>query len=104
MDYQKMILVGNVSNDPKVRKTKKGDHNFTTFSVAVNDGRDHTNFFPVVVFGKLGNTIAQHVTKGQQVLVEGSLLMNEKGRCNIIADRIRFGIKPTKPQAKQKTQ
>ena len=102
MDYQKIILVGNASDDPKIRKSKKGDITFTTISVAVGDGKERTSFFPVVVFGKLGETVAEHVKKGRQILVEGRIEVAEKGRFNVIADRIRFGIKPSEPETTKK--
>ena len=35
MNYQKVILVGNVTKDAKRQTSKKGDIHFTTFSLAV---------------------------------------------------------------------
>ena len=103
MDYQKMILVGNVSAGPQVQKSKKGDITFTTFSVGVSDGKESTSFFPVAAFRKLGEIIAKHVKKGRQVLVEGRIQVTDKGRFNVIADRIRFGAQPAEPKATQKS-
>jgi len=103
MDYQKIILVGNASVDPQIRKSKKGDITFTTLSVAVNDGREYPSFFPIAVFGKLGETVAEHVKKGRQVLVEGRIEVRDKDRFNVIADRIRFGAKPSEPKPTQKS-
>ena len=95
MDYQKIILVGNTTVDPQIRKSKKGDITFTTLSVAVSDGREQQTFFPIAVFGKLGETVADHIKKGRQVLVEGRIHLSKKGRFNVIADRIHFGTKPS---------
>ena len=102
MDYQKIILVGNASDDPKVRKSKKGDITFTTLSVAVSEGKERTLFFPIAVFGKLGEIVAEHIKKGRQILVEGRIEISHKSRFNVVADRIRFGIKPSKPETTKK--
>ena len=60
MNYQKVILVGNVTKDAKRQTSKKGDIHFTTFSLAVSNGKDSTTYFPVVAFGKLGEVIAKY--------------------------------------------
>lgn len=98
MDYQKTILVGNVSADPTVRKSKKGDIAFTTLSVAVSDRKENTTFFPVAVFGKLGESVAKHIKKGRQVLVEGRIEVASNNNFNIVADRIRFGNKSSESE------
>ena len=95
MDYQKIILTGNATRDSKRQESKKGDVEFTTFSVAVGDGKDKTTFFPVVAFGKLGEKVAVLIKKGQQVLVEGRIDVNEKGYFSVIAAQIRLGLAPS---------
>jgi single-stranded DNA-binding protein len=92
MDYQKIILSGNATDDAKRKESKSGDVQFTTFSVGVSGGKERkTTFFPVTVFGKYGETVAEHVTKGRQVLVEGRIDVGEEGRFNVIADWVVFG-------------
>ena len=103
MDYQKIILVGNVTVDPQVRKSKKGNITFTTLSVGIGDGKGHSVFFPTAVFGKLGETVAKHVSKGRQILVEGRIEVSDKGHFNVIADRVRFGIKPSGAKTTEKS-
>jgi len=59
----------------------------TTFSVATNrkytssDGqlKDETIWFRISVWGKQAETCNQYLTKGQKVLVEGSLTADENG-------------------------
>jgi len=77
MDYQKIILIGNVAVGPEVRQSKKGDVDFTIFSLGVSIDGENTLFFPVTAFGKLGEAIAIHVNKGHQVLVEGKINIGE---------------------------
>lgn len=94
MNYQKVIVAGNTTGDAQARKSKQGDVNFTTFSVAVSAGKDQSTYFPVTAFGKTGETAAKYLLKGRQVLVEGRLDVAENGRFNVIADRIVFGASP----------
>ncbi len=104
MDYQKIILVGNASNDAKTQKSKVGDVSFTTFSVAVKNSKDRTSFFPVVAFGKLGDSLVTYVKKGRQLLVEGHIEVSDIGRFNIVADRIILGVLPQTPKPIEKTE
>ena len=104
MDYQKIILVGNVTDDPDVRQSKSGEVDFTTFRLAVSNGKEKALFFPVTAFGKLGETISLYVKKGQQLLVEGRINFGEMIQFNIIADRVRFGAQPTNPNLETETE
>ncbi len=94
MDYQKLVIVGNVTRDAERKTSKKGDVNFTTFSVAVSDGKDRTTFFSVTLFGKIGETLAEYITKGRQILVEGRITVNDNGRFNVVADHVELGASP----------
>jgi single-stranded DNA-binding protein len=102
MDYQKLVFVGNVTRAPQRQTSEKGDVTYTTFSVAVSTGKDRTVFFPVTVFGKQSEAVAEYVTKGRQVLVEGRLAQSASGRMNVVADRVVFGVSPEKKKEKPK--
>jgi single-stranded DNA-binding protein len=91
MNYQKLIIAGNATKDAQARQSKDGEKTFATFDVGVSDGKDKTTYFPVVVFGKQGEAVAKYVTKGRQVLVEGRVLVNDKGYFNVVADWVQFG-------------
>ena len=71
MNYQKLIIVGNATNDAERRTSKDGSVSYTTFGVGVSRGKDASTFFPVTVFGKHGQAVAEYITKGRQLLVEG---------------------------------
>ena len=101
MNYQRLIVVGNPTDDAQRLTSKKGDVTYTTFSVGVSDGKDSTTFFPVTVFGKLGEAVAKYITKGRQVLVDGRVQVNDNGRISVIADRVRFGSEPTATENSQ---
>ena len=91
MNYQKLILIGNVTRKPERKTSKKGDVSYTTFSLAVNNSKDHATFFRITIFGKQAEAVAEYVTKGREVLVEGRIETNENGRMSVVADRVVFG-------------
>jgi len=76
----KVIVIGNLGRDPEKRYTQDG-RPVTRFSVAATTRRrerdgewgDHTEWFSVTVFGRQAETLAERVTKGTRVYVEGRL-------------------------------
>ncbi len=76
----KVILIGNVGRDPEMRYTPNG-RAVTSFSVAVSrswvssegERREETEWFNVVAWGNLAEICKQHLTKNQQVYIEGRL-------------------------------
>jgi len=76
----KVIVIGNLGRDPEKRFTQDG-RPVTRFSVAATTRRrerdgewaDHTEWFSVTVFGRQAETLAERVTKGTRVYVEGRL-------------------------------
>jgi len=101
MNYQKFLLVGNASTDAQLRKSKKGDVTYAAFGVGVSNSKERSAFFPVVIFGPLGETLARQITKGRQVLVEGRIEVSE-GRFNVVADRVVLGVLPQAPKPMEK--
>ena len=75
-----VILMGNLTRDPEVRQTPSGQ-SVCSFSLALNraykdqsgDWQEATDFIDVVAWGPLGERVAQYVTKGRRVLVQGRL-------------------------------
>ncbi len=76
----KMMIIGNVGNDPEMRYTPNGDP-VTSFNVAVSrnyttrDGerRQETEWFTVVAWKRLAETCNQFLAKGRRAYVEGRL-------------------------------
>lgn len=77
----KVILVGNLGNDPEVRYAANGNA-ITNISIATsesykdkNTGRDveKTEWHRVVFFGKLAEIAGEYLRKGSQIYVEGKL-------------------------------
>ncbi|MEP1741618.1 MAG: single-stranded DNA-binding protein [Kangiellaceae bacterium] len=77
----KVILVGNLGQDPEVRYTPGGAA-ITTISIATSDSwkdknsgqmQEKTEWHRVVFFGKLAEIAGEYLHKGSQVYVEGKL-------------------------------
>ena len=86
MDYQKLILLGNTTDQAEVKQAKSGAQ-YARFSVAVGKGKDETIFFPVTLFGESVEVAGQMLEKGTRVLVEGTLDVNrESGKFRVLAN------------------
>ncbi|WP_395377134.1 single-stranded DNA-binding protein [Marinicella sp. W31] len=77
----KVILVGNLGNDPEVRYTTSGSA-VTTISLATaeswrdkntNETQERTEWHRVVFFNRLAEIAGEYLKKGRQVYVEGKL-------------------------------
>jgi single-strand DNA-binding protein len=76
----KVILLGNMGQDPELRFTKAGDPVLnlriaTTerYKEASGEWKERTDWHSVVVWGKRGESLARILQKGSSVLIEGSL-------------------------------
>ena len=79
----KVMLIGNVGQDPELRYTPDGNP-VANFSIAVNRRRkvgdefkDETEWFNIVCFSRTAENVNQYLSKGQKVYVEGSFQSNE---------------------------
>lgn len=77
--YQKIVLVGNLGRDPELRFTSDGTP-VANFSLATNESwtkdgerQERTTWWRVTCWRKLGETVAQYLSKGRKVLVEGRM-------------------------------
>ena len=76
----KVILVGNLGNDPDVKYTQ-GGMAITTLSVATTSVRkdregnqqEKTEWHRVKLFGKLGEIAGEYLKKGRSVYIEGRI-------------------------------
>jgi len=76
----KVIIVGNMGRDAEVRYTPGGAA-VATLSLATTDvwndkagqRQEKTEWHRVVVWGKQAETLAEYLTKGRQIYVEGRL-------------------------------
>jgi single-strand DNA-binding protein len=77
----KVILIGNLGNEPEVRYTQSGDA-VANVSIATSESwkdkntgeaQERTEWHRVVFFGKLAEIVQQYLHKGSKVYVEGQL-------------------------------
>ena len=77
----KVFLVGRLTRDPEIRFLPSGSQ-VTSFSIAVNrayktkdsdDWKEETYYFDIDTFGSLAERLGKKLSKGVQVLIEGSL-------------------------------
>ncbi|MGX9276101.1 single-stranded DNA-binding protein, partial [Pantoea ananatis] len=81
----KVILVGNLGQDPEVRYMPNGTA-VTSLSLATSEtwrdkqtgeNREKTEWHRVVLFGKLAEIAGEYLRKGSQVYIEGKLRTRE---------------------------
>ena len=80
----KVILIGNLGQDPEARFTPQGTA-VTSLSVATNESwkdqsgekQDRTEWHRVVMYGRMAETASEYMKKGQMVYVEGRLHTRE---------------------------
>ncbi|MCK4224783.1 MAG: single-stranded DNA-binding protein [candidate division Zixibacteria bacterium] len=82
MNLNRLTLIGRITDDPQLKKTKNGKH-YTRFSVATtevfgrSDGKkESTEFHQCVAWDKIAQNICKYVKKGQSILVEGPIRTN----------------------------
>jgi single-strand DNA-binding protein len=113
MYYNRIILVGRLTRDPELRATPDGI-SVVRFALAVDRGmrageERQTDFFDIVAFRQLADNVANYVTKGRLVLVEGRLHTrrytdregNPRKAYEVVADNVRFleRIREGEPEA-----
>ena len=79
--YQKLIITGNLGNDPEMRYMPDG-RAVSNFSVACNrrwtdratgQPQEEVTWFRVSVWGRQAEAAHEYLSKGRQVLIEGRL-------------------------------
>lgn len=99
----RVILIGRLTRDPELRYTANGI-GVCTFSIAVN--RSYTNqagerpvdFIDIVTWRQLAENVANYMTKGRLVAVEGRLQVRtyegqdgqKRRAAEVVADTVRF--------------
>ncbi|MBV0934185.1 single-stranded DNA-binding protein [Marinobacterium weihaiense] len=77
----RVILIGRCGQDPQI-KTLQGGQKVVNISLATseswmdrqtNERKERTEWHRVVIFGQLADIAAQHLQKGRQIYLEGSL-------------------------------
>lgn len=106
-NLNKVMLIGNLTADPEVRTTPRGN-SLTELRLAVNristganegERREETTFLDVTCWGRTGEIAAQYLSKGRPVFIEGRLQMDtwedkqtgqRRSRIRIIAENLQL--------------
>ena len=104
------MLIGNVTRDPRVQRTKNGSV-VAHFGLAMNrtipgeDGerREEATFVEVEAWNRLAETVEQYVTKGRKLYIEGRLKFetwedrksgDKRTKVSVVAERLEFADPP----------
>ena len=105
MSINRVIISGNLTRDPELRSTQSG-MDVLSFGVAVNDRRrnpqtneweDYPNFVDCTMFGTRARSLAQYLSKGTKVSIEGKLRWSQwerdgqkRSKLEVIVDELEF--------------
>ncbi len=103
--YNRVILMGNLTRDPEL-KTLPSQTVVCDFALAVNrrwkdssgEAREEVLFIDCAAFGKTGQTIAESLTKGRPIHVEGHLRLEQweqedgqrRSKIRVVVEQFRF--------------
>ena len=105
MSINRVVLTGNLTRDPEVRRTQSGMA-IMTFGIAVNDRRrnqqtgeweDYANFIDCTMFGTRAEAVSNYLSKGSKIGVEGKLRYStweregqKRSKLEVIVDELEF--------------
>ena len=98
-NYNKVILIGNLTRDPELRYSSKGTA-VAKLSVAVNrswktetgEQREEATFVDVDAFGRQAEVIGQYFRKGRPIMIEGRLRLDTWEDKQTNQKRSRLGV------------
>ena len=104
-NINRVVITGNLTRDPELRSTGGGT-SVCSLRIASNsrtkdasgNWTDKPNYFDVTVWGAQGENVAQYLSKGRPVAVDGRLNWrewqdqggNQRQSVDIIADSVQF--------------
>jgi single-strand DNA-binding protein len=83
-NYNKVLLMGNLTRDPELRYTPKGTA-IVEIGLAINrkwksetgEAKEEVTFVDVSAFGRTAEVIAQYLKKGRPIMIEGRLKFDQ---------------------------
>ena len=106
MNFNKAIVLGNLTRDPDARTLPSGQP-VVSFGIATNrvyndqsgNKKQLVEFHNIVAFGKLADICSRYLTKGKMVLIEGRIQTrswqdqsgNKRYRTEIVAENMQMG-------------
>jgi single-strand DNA-binding protein len=107
-NFNRVILMGNLTRDPEIRYLPSGSA-VADFGMAINrkyrtkDGQEgeETCFVDVSAWGRQGEVVAQYVSKGSPLFVEGRLKLDQwekdgqkRSKLTVVAERVQLMSSP----------
>lgn len=98
MSINRVVLLGNMTRDPELRRTGSGKA-VTNFTLALNRyNNDEADFVDCVCWEKIAENTAQYCYKGSKVAVEGSIQTgsyvdkdgHNRKTVNVLCNRVEF--------------
>lgn len=98
MSINRVVLLGNMTRDPELRRTGSGKA-VTNFTLALNRyNNDEADFVDCVCWEKIAENTAQYCYKGSKVAVEGSIQTgsyvdkdgHNRKTINVLCNRVEF--------------
>ena len=115
MSINRVIISGNLTRDPELRQTQSGMP-VMSMGVAVNDRRknpqtgeweDYPNFIDCTMFGQRAQSLANYLSKGTKVAIEGKLRWSQwerdgqkRSKIEVVVDEVEF-LSPRNSQGQQ---
>jgi single-strand DNA-binding protein len=83
-NYNKVLLMGNLTRDPELRYTPKGTA-IAEIGLAINrkwksetgEAKEEVTFVDVAAYGRTAEVIAQYLKKGRPIMIEGRLKFDQ---------------------------
>src|SRR5262245_64323529 len=114
-NFNKVILVGNLTRDPELRYTPKGMA-IAKVGLAVNrnwtneagEKKEEVTFVDVDIFGRTAENVAQYMRKGRPILIEGRLRLDQwddkqtgqkRSKLGVVGEVVQFLGSPTGGEA-----
>ena len=105
-NYNKVILIGNLTRDPQVRQVGGKSIaeiglaiNNTWFDKASNSKKEDTTFVDVTLWGKTAELAGRYLTKGKSVMITGRLKLDtwddkttgqDRSRMTVVGEEMQF--------------
>lgn len=119
MTINKAIITGNLTRDAELRSTG-GGLAVANFSVAVNERvkstatgewEDRANYIDCTMFGRRAEALAQYMTKGTKVTIEGKLRWSQwekngekRSKVEVVVDEVELMARGEKRAAEAPSQ
>lgn len=118
MTINKAIITGNLTRDAELRSTG-GGLSVANFAVAVNERvknnstgewEDRANYIDCTMFGRRAEALAQYMTKGTKVTIEGKLRWSQwekngekRSKVEVVVDEVELMARGEKRAAEAPT-